>query len=130
MLMRLLYHISQIFATLKGALPSSFRHLFITSTNHFIAFSCHSDFGCIVNPLSLARNFILLFGASANAWCYALRSQNANHRGAICARSLSSKLVASLRLIIIKYFDTRYFRSWSVANSLPFAICHLIVLSE
>ena len=29
-----------------------------------------------------------------------------------------------------EYFDTRYLRSWSVANSLPLAICHLIVLSE
>ena len=72
----------------KGALPSSFRHLFITSINHFIAFSCHSDFGCMANPLSLARNFMS------------------------------------------EYFDTRYLRSWSVANSLPFEICHLIVLSE
>ena len=42
----------------KGALPSSFRHLFITSINHFIAFSCHSDLGCIANPLSLNRNFM------------------------------------------------------------------------
>ena len=36
----------------------SFPHLYISFINHLIAFSCHSDFGCIAKPLSLARNFI------------------------------------------------------------------------
>ena len=33
-------------------------HLYISFINHRIAFSCHSDLGCIANPLSLDRNFI------------------------------------------------------------------------
>ena len=32
---------------------------------------------------------ILLCGANVVVWCYALRSQNADHRGAICAHSLT-----------------------------------------
>ena len=94
--------------------------LYISFINHFIAFSCHSDFGCIANPLSLARNFILLFGASIAAWCYALCSHSASHRGAICTHSLTSKLVASFLLIISEYFDTRYLRSCSIAKRYPF----------
>ena len=35
----------------KELFLSPFRHLFIFFINHFIAFSCHSDFGCIANPL-------------------------------------------------------------------------------
>ena len=89
------YIISQFtyfFNSKKKLFASSFLHLFITSINHFIAFSCHSDFGCIANPLSPSRNLILLCGASATAWCYALCSHSASHRGAICAHSLTSEL--------------------------------------
>ena len=43
---------------------------------------------------------ILLCGANVVVWCYAPRSQNANHRGAACAHSLTSELAASFRLAI------------------------------
>ena len=48
----------------------------------------------------IPKRFILLCGASVIAWCFALCSHSASHRGAICAHSLTSKLVASFRLII------------------------------
>ena len=43
---------------------------------------------------------ILLSGANVVVWCYAPRSQNANHRGAVCVHSLTSELAASFRLAI------------------------------
>ena len=49
---------------------------------------------------------ILRCGASVTAWCYAQRSHSASHRGAICTRSLTSKLADSLRLIISWSFES------------------------
>ena len=46
------------------------------------------------------------------------------------ARRLASFDYLLARNLISEYFDTMYLRSWSVANSLPLAICHCIVLSE
>ena len=84
------------------------------------------------------ESFILLCGANVVVWCYALCSQNANHRGANCSHSLTDEQARRLasfdylhaRNFMSEYFDTRYLFSLSVTNSLPFAICHLIVLSE
>ena len=46
------------------------------------------------------------------------------------ARRLASFDYLPARNLMSKYFDTRYLFSLSVTNSLPFAICHLIVRSE
>ena len=114
----------------KELFSSSFRHLFITSTNHFIAFSCHSDFGCIANPLySYAVQAFPLGAMHPLALCEPPRS-NLHSLADEQARRLASFDYLHARNFISEYFDTRYLRSWSVANSLPLAICHLIVLSE
>ena len=94
----LLYHTSRIFSTAKGALPSSFRHLFITSINHRIAFSCHSDFGCIANPLySYAVQAFPLGAMHPLALCEPPRSN---------LHSLASELSASFRLIMCALTET------------------------
>ena len=126
----LLYHSSQVFATVKGALPSSFRHLFITSTNHCIAFSCHSDFGCIANPLYSYAVQTLPFGAVHYARkCEPPRS-NLHSLADEQARRLVSLDYLLARNLISEYFDTRYLRSCNIAKRRPLFICHLIVLSE
>ena len=118
------------YALEKGALSSSFRYLFITSTNHFIAFSCHSDFGCIANPLdSYAVQAFPLGAMHPLALCEPPRS-NLHSLADEQARRLASFDYLHARNLMSEYFDTRYLRSWSVANSLPLAMCHLIVLSE
>ncbi len=55
----------------------------------------------LLNGAEMGRNVaILLCGANVVVWRYAPRSQNANHRGAVCAHSLTSELAASFRLAI------------------------------
>ena len=107
----LLYHNSRVFATVKGVLREllslSFIHFFHKPPYRFLV-----PFGLRLHCESL----ILLCGASVNAWCYALCSHSASHRGAICAHSLTSELAASHRLIISEYFDTRYLRSCRMAK--------------
>ena len=62
------------------------------------------------------ESFILLCGASVTAWCFALCSHSASHRGAICTHSLTNKLVDSLRLII-------YWRGTLLVNILTRGTC-------
>ena len=126
----LLYHSPQVFTTVKGALSSPFRHLCITSINHFIAFSCHSDFGCIANPLySYAVQAFPLGAMHPLALCEPPRS-NLHSLADEQARRLASFDYLPARNLISEYFDTKYLRSCIVTNSLPLAICHRIVLSE
>ena len=47
-------------------LHTFFQLLYISLTNHRIAFSCHSDFGCIAKPL------YSLQATALTSWCYAL----------------------------------------------------------
>jgi len=88
-------------------------HLYITSTNHLIAFSCHSDLGCIAN---------LLYSYAVQVLRLVLRTPFAkwNHRGAICTYSLTSELAASFRLII-------YWRETLLASILTRGACGLVV---
>ena len=52
-------YITPFFNSKRSSSRAPFLHpLYISFINHRIAFSCHSDFGCIANPLSLNRNFI------------------------------------------------------------------------
>jgi len=81
----------------KGALSSSFRHLYITSINHHIAFSCHSDFGCIAKSLCSYAVGALPFGALHYA-----RIMRATAEQSALTRS-QAFLAVSFRLILIKY---------------------------
>ena len=121
------------YALEKGSLSSSFRYLFITSTNHFIAFSCHSDFGCIANPLySYAVQAFPLGAMHPLALCEPPRS-NLHSLADEQARRLASFDYLHARNFMSENFDTRYLRSCIIAKRCPFllkniALCDIIVL--
>ena len=86
----------------------------ITSLAHKGKFSCspRDNKKCPAKAehflYSTKVEIILPCGASVTAWCYAQCLHSASHRGAICTRSLTSKLADSLRLII----SLRTVRTW------------------